>query len=310
MSSTESTHPDPGVVPQTSSEVNKGQVDPVKPSQTPGLAKLPTDVKTTISKADEIILRLSKLIKTTAGLGAALSTLNYSIYLAAYLHAQAPTRAAVLGYLSRLLGRTASPSKFLPPSALAPPAGTPSSFLTPLGSLLSDTRTTLRLTGLIPLYIWLKSLTSRKAAAEMDPSLRRVALLQCSGYIAFQLLENIYHLAGKGVVPMTLIEKRGGINKWVAWSCRAWLVGVATDFLRLWREAQIEKESPPRSAQEKESFERKWWNEFMVATYWLPVAVHYSLYPVGIKGFNTGLVGFFGLMAGLNNFRTQWAATA
>ena len=60
MSSTESTHPDPGVVPQTSSEVNKGQVDPVKPSQTPGLAKLPTDVKTTISKADEIILRLSK----------------------------------------------------------------------------------------------------------------------------------------------------------------------------------------------------------------------------------------------------------
>merc|ERR1712230_310151 len=100
------------------------------------------------------------------------------------------------------------------------------------------------------------------------------------------------------------------INKWVAWSCRAWLVGVATDFLRLWREAQIEKGSPPRSAQEKESFERKWWNEFMVATYWLPVAVHYSLYPVGIKGFNTGLVGFFGLMAGLNNFMTQWAATA
>ncbi|KAK5264839.1 hypothetical protein LTR99_009045 [Exophiala xenobiotica] len=307
MSSTESTHPDPGVVPQTSSEVNKGQVDPVKPSQTPGLAKLPADVKTTISKADAIILRLSKLIKTTAGLGAALSTLNYSIYLAAYLHAQSPTRAAVLAYIGRLLGRSTR-SKVLPPSA----ATSTGSFLTPLGSLLSDTRTSLRLTGLIPLYIWLKSLTSNKG--QMDPSLRRVALLQCSGYITFQLLENIYHLAGKGVVPMTLIEKRGGINTWVRWSCRAWLVGVASDYLRLWREAQIEKESTTASsnktAREKEDFDRKWWNEFMVATYWLPVAVHYSLYPEGIKGFNTGLVGFFGLMAGLNNFRNQWAATA
>jgi hypothetical protein len=246
------------------------------------------------------------LIKTTAGLGATLSTVNYAIYLAAYLHAQSPTRAAVVAYISRLVGRT--PSK-IAPGALAPSAAVSTSFLTPLGALISDTRTTLRLTGLIPLYIWLRSLTSKKT--DMDPALHRVALLQCCAYIGFQALENVYHLGGKGVLPLSVIEKRGGVAKWVAWSCRAWLVGVASDFLRLWREAELEKENRgSKTAAEKESFDRKWWNEFLVAAYWMPVAVHYSLYPEGLGFMNTGLVGFFGLMAGLNNFRSQWAATA
>ncbi|KIX08369.1 uncharacterized protein Z518_03025 [Rhinocladiella mackenziei CBS 650.93] len=302
MSSSEAAQPDSGVVPQDASETK--DVGPVKPSHTLALSRLPNGVKITISKADEILLRLSKLIKTTAGLGAALSTLNYSIYLAAYLHAQSPTRAAVVSYISRLIGR--APSK-LPAGALTPAA--PASFLTTLGSLVSDTRTTLRLTGLLPLYIWYKTLLSKKASKDMDPTLHRVALLQCSAYIAFQALENIYHLGGKGVLPMSIIEKRGGIAKWVAWSCRAWLVGVASDFLRLWREAEIEK-TKTKTAKEKEDYDRKWWNEFMVAAYWMPVAIHYSLYPDGVKGMNTGLVGFFGLMAGLNNFRSQWASTA
>lgn len=60
MSSNEAAHPDPEVVPQNPGDVQKGEIEPVKPSQTPGLAKLPADVKTTISKADEIILRISK----------------------------------------------------------------------------------------------------------------------------------------------------------------------------------------------------------------------------------------------------------
>ncbi|EXJ84374.1 hypothetical protein A1O3_05041 [Capronia epimyces CBS 606.96] len=310
MSSSESTHPDPSVVPQNppvpETDKSTGGIEPIKVEETPALAKLPKDVATTLSKTDEIIVRISKLIKTSAGLGAALSTLNYAIYLAAYLHSKAPTRAAVITYISRLIGRT--PSK-LPAGALAPVAST--SFLTPLGSLVSDTRTTLRLTGLIPLYIWLKTLLSKKSAAEMDPGLRRVALLQCAGYIGYQAMENIYHLVGKGVVPADVVAKRGGINKWVAWSCRAWLVGVAADFLRLWREAQLDQPKRlTKSVREREEYDRKWWNEFRVAAYWLPLAIHYSLYPGGIKGMNNGLVGVLGVLAGLNNFRSQWAATA
>ncbi|KIW63640.1 hypothetical protein PV04_08625 [Phialophora macrospora] len=303
MSSNEAANPDPSVVPQNPAEV-KGEVEPVKPGQSPALSKVPSEVKTTISKADETIIRISKLIKTTAGLGAALSTLNYAIYLAAHLHTSSPTRAAVIAYISRLIGRT--PQK-LPAGVLTPTA--PTSFLTPLGALISDTRTSLRLTGLIPLYIWLKTLLSKKASKDMDPALHRIALVQCAGYLGFQALENVYHLAGKGVVPVTFLEKRGGVAKWVAWSCRAWTVGVASDFLRLWREAQLNKEKR-QSAKEQEDFDRKWWTEFMVAAYWMPVAVHYSLFPAGIPGMNNGLVGFFGLMAGLNNFKSQWAATA
>ena len=246
------------------------------------------------------------MIKTTAGLGAALSTLNYSIYLAAYLHANAPTRAAIIAYISRLLGRT--PEK-APAGVLAPTVRT--SFLTPLGATISDTRTTLRLTGLIPLYIWTKTLLSKKSLKDMDPVLHRIALIQCAGYIGFQALENVYHLVGKTVVPATFVEARGGVAKWVAWSCRAWTVGVASDFLRLWREAELDKDKRwNKSTQEREEFDNKWWREFMVAAYWMPVAIHFSLFPEGIPGMNTGLVGFFGLMAGLNNFRNQWAATA
>ncbi|KIW21332.1 hypothetical protein PV08_01912 [Exophiala spinifera] len=251
---------------------------------------------------------MSRLIKTTSGLGAALSTLNYSLYVAAYLHSKSPSRAALVSYISRIVGRQRTSKS--PPIAVG--AGT--SFLAPLGSLVSDTRTTLRLTGLIPLYLWLKSLASAdKAAAgqRMDPTLRAVALVQCAGYIAYQLLENVSHLAAKGVVPMSVVEKRGGMDRWVAWSCRAWLLGVACDYLRLLRESQLEgSDKTAATSQEKEAFSRKWWAEFMVATYWMPVAVHYSLYPTGIKGFNTGIVGLCGLMAGLKNFKTQWAATA
>lgn len=239
-------------------------------------------------------------------MGAGLSTLNYSLYLAAYLHAQSPSRAAVIAYISRLIGRSSKVA-----TTITPPAGAAAtSFLTPLGALISDTRTTLRLTGLLPLYIWMKTLLSKKASKEMDPALHRIALLQCGGYIGFQLLENIYHLAGKGLVPVSFIEKRGGVAKWVAWSCRAWLVGVASDFLRLWREAELEKSrASTRSAKEKEEYDRKWWNEFMTAAYWIPVALQYSNYPDGI-GLSTGAVGFLGLMAGLTNFRNAWAATA
>jgi len=58
-----SAHPDPSVVPQDPPEVKKGDIAAVKPSQNPALTKLPNEVKTTISKVDEILVRLSKYAK-------------------------------------------------------------------------------------------------------------------------------------------------------------------------------------------------------------------------------------------------------
>ena len=61
-----STHPDPSVVPQDPPETKRGDVAAVKPSQSPALSKLPNEVKTTISKVDEILVRLSKYVNRAA----------------------------------------------------------------------------------------------------------------------------------------------------------------------------------------------------------------------------------------------------
>lgn len=60
MSNSESTHPDPSVVPQNPTEAKSPE--PVQPGQSPALSKVPNGVKTTISKADEILLRISKYV--------------------------------------------------------------------------------------------------------------------------------------------------------------------------------------------------------------------------------------------------------
>lgn len=62
MSASESAHPDPSVVPHDPPETDNltGGIDPIKPEETPALAKLPKDVTTTLSKADGILVRISK----------------------------------------------------------------------------------------------------------------------------------------------------------------------------------------------------------------------------------------------------------
>ncbi|EXJ76479.1 uncharacterized protein A1O5_00987 [Cladophialophora psammophila CBS 110553] len=264
---------------------------------------LPSQSKETIPKHDQIVVRMSKLIQTTAGLGAVLATINFSANLATYLSVRSSTQSDLV---YRFLWRTRSKRS---PSVLTK-ALSISSILTPLSSLISDWRKTQRLTGLIPLYVRLKFLTSRKTLREMDPILHRLVLLQCNAYIVFQAIENICHLQGKGILPSSMIEKRGGMAKWIAWSCRAWCVGVVSDFFRLWREAEIEKKKRGRkTAQEQADFNRKWWNELMVAACWLPVAVHSSFYPKGIRGMNAGIVSLLSLIASLNSFRNQWRTT-
>lgn len=66
MSSDVAAHPDPSVVPQDPTEV-KGEVEAVKPGQSPALSKVPSEVKTTITKADATLIRLSKYVFTLGG---------------------------------------------------------------------------------------------------------------------------------------------------------------------------------------------------------------------------------------------------
>jgi hypothetical protein len=245
-----------------------------------------------------------RTIKTTAGFSASLSSLNYSLYLLAYLHAQAPSRATLIARLSKILGRDVK----LPPKALAPTT----SPLLPLGLMVADFRTTLRLTGLLSLYALLKSLLLQKGG---DPLKHKILLVQCLGYIGFQATENILQLTNKGVLQPTLVARLGGAGgaaNVMKWACRSWLVGVSTDFFRLWRDATLMRERKTRervSREEEEQFDAKWWADLQTCTAWLPVAIHYSV-EGGLTGMNQGIVGFCGLMAGLNNFRAAWKGAA
>jgi hypothetical protein len=194
----------------------------------------------------------------------------------------------------------------VPASALTP---TPSPIV-PLGAMVADFRTTLRLTGLLSLYALLKSLLAQKGG---DPLKHKILLVQCAGYIGFQASENVLQLTNKGVLPPTVVARGGGPATVMKWACRSWLVGVATDFFRLWRDSVLLKERRARgesvSAQEQEAFDNKWWADLQTCSAWLPVAVHYSV-EGGLTGMNTGIVGLCGLLAGINNTRAAWKAAA
>jgi hypothetical protein len=180
-----------------------------------------------------------------------------------------------------------------------------------MGGLLSDFRKTLRLTGLIPLYLRLKSVLSSNASRDGDPILRRILIVQCSAYIVYQAIENIYHLHSKGITPPSIVNRNGGLARWIAWSCRAWTVAVASDILRLWREAQnAQAEITGWTADEEQALRRKWWREFIVSTLWLPVADHSSFYPEGIACMNAGRVALASLLASSSHLKNQWEAAA
>ncbi|RMZ86344.1 hypothetical protein DV736_g6432, partial [Chaetothyriales sp. CBS 134916] len=281
-------------------------VKPV-PASAPSVGKatsnLPAVGKTTLGKIDELIVRLSKLIKTSAGLNAGLGYVNYGIFVLAYLHAvSGEWRIKLITTLQRVLGREPKVLTSLEPTT---------TFLTPLGALLSDTRTSLRLTGLIPLYVLLKSLLDTKSPKRADPVSHRIALVQCLAYIAFQLTENIWHLSRKDVIPASFIENRGGAAKWLQWSCRAWVVGILSDFLRLGREAQLNQQLRDQgkvTVQEQENFEAAWWTSLQTDAAWLPMALHYSI-EGGLSWMNPGLVALSGFLAYRGNFKNAWAAT-
>lgn len=271
---------------------------------------LPKDFSSILNTGDDIIVRLNKLLKTPGGLQSFLSTTNYGLYILAHLHSESPSRAQIVARLATALGRTPSKTPVANPSAAA--AGVPLTPLIPLALAISDLRTTLRLTGLIPLYVLLKSLIRSK---EPDRITYIIKLAQCLSYIGFQAIENVYHLTNKTVIASSWTNARfarlGGQSKLVTWSCRAWLAGITCDFLRLAREAQLSRQNgtyEKLNAEEKREVDRKWWSEALVATSWYPMAVHYSV--EGGIGLNLGMIGCCGFFANLGNFLKAWDSTA
>jgi Peroxisomal biogenesis factor 11 (PEX11) len=138
-------------------------------------------------------------------------------------------------------------------------------------------------------------------------------------YIIYQFTENVAFLADRGVLSQDWLKRKGGSARWWLWSNRAWLVGVSCDFMKLFREAFIERErrvvvrqtcvvKTEAETEKEQEIDRLWWSELFVAGCWLPLCLHYNLQD-GLKGVNSGVIGLLGFLAGTQSFMAQWAKT-
>lgn len=249
-----------------------------------------------------------RLLAAPGGLSAFLSTFNYTLYLLTYLEAKSlPLQAK----LFQRLGKAAYPTTATPgPSSIAA-----------LATLLSSCRTTLRLLGVPPLYAWLRQLLQGPKQGQ-DRVLYATALTQCVFYLIFQSFENIALLTDHKVLSSSLtsrFNKSGNTARIYIWSYRAWFAGVVCDFVRLAREAQLEKQRrASRTESEKggvstleedQKADAKWWADAVVPAAWFPFALHCAL-ESGLPGFNLGVMGLSGGIAGLSKFVGLWQATA
>ncbi|EME85835.1 uncharacterized protein MYCFIDRAFT_88426 [Pseudocercospora fijiensis CIRAD86] len=278
--------------------------------------KVPAKVTSALATPDRILLRLNKLLAAPGGLSAFLSTFNYTLYLLAHLDAKA---APLKTKLYMFLNRNAALPKATPPVPTEP------SPIAALGGLLSATRTTLRLFGLLPMYAWARQLAQGPKPGQ-DQVLYATAVTQCALYIAFQGLENIALLTDSKILPASLTtrwtEKHGGkATALYTAAYRAWFFGFCCDFVRLFREAQLERNKrAERSSSEKsdvsikkedEKNDQRWWAEMVVPLMWFPVGFQFAaLNDTGFPGFNLGLMGACGAIAGLGKTKALWDATA
>ncbi|KAH9868083.1 hypothetical protein IAQ61_007390 [Plenodomus lingam] len=278
-----------------------------------------------LKKVDETILRINKLLASPGGLSAFLSTFNYSLYILAYLQAKSPALSSFARRLLALVRRTTDNTKLSAASLGNHGGDVPP--VAALAVLISKARTTLRLFGLFPLYTWLRTLAAGPKPGA-DGVLHKLALLQASSYFTYQVLENISLLADSGVVsPSTVAAINRGDSKTARlylWAYRAWLGGVSCDFLRLAREWQLESHRRSVRAQmvgegkaiaeyqdeEDAKFDSRWWTDLMIASAWLPMALHFSSATGGIPGWNLGWMGLCGLVAGSTRVKALWASTA
>lgn len=206
-----------------------------------------------------------------------------------------------------------------------------------LSSLVSETRFTLRLLGLVSAWKWGSDAVR---SPPKDRVLRAIAFLQVLTYVLYQSLENLAYLASKGIAGKRLVDRwGGGVDAWYLWSTRAWLGHVVLDFIKLGRESALlskakeqqqainytpaadeiattttttlldsVKKKKKKTTDDDEEEVRKWRKTLLNNLIWAPLYVHWSLERgIGVPESLTGLVG---LIAGAWGLHDSWKATA
>ncbi|KAI8632207.1 hypothetical protein F5Y19DRAFT_472230 [Xylariaceae sp. FL1651] len=171
-----------------------------------------------------------------------------------------------------------------------------------------DTRTTLRLFGLLPLYV--KAGKLMRDSQGMDKILYAIAIVQCSFFATFQLLERAF-LTDERVLPKRgLARMTGGVASMYKLAHRAWFLGIMCDFVQLMREAQIffrrnhiDKSEITEVEAEKAA---QWYYDRIRPLAWLPIGWHLSAWTEeGALG-----KGFSNLVSRINTVVAYSAITA
>ncbi|PCH01318.1 Peroxisomal biogenesis factor 11 [Penicillium occitanis (nom. inval.)] len=303
--------------PEGISAASRGNAPKIVPRQ-----KAVSDVVVSaVLKTDETVLRLNRLLSTKAGLDIVLANLNYTSHSLHYLLASSPLaslRLTIRLWLLRRLGRDVP--------ALPPPATNVSSARPPLlafSDLMSKTRYTLRLLGLVSMWAWG---SSTYKSPPKDPVLRAVAYLEVLSMLVYQFLENVTYLASNGIGGDSLIKRTGGMGKWTIWSIRAWFAYVLLQFVKLSRESVLfnqkeQEEQRQVSAGEKsvavadaeleaarQAEVRSWRKRLVNNLAWAPLCAHWSLEKgLGVPPSTTGFISW---LAGAWGTYDAWQATA
>ncbi|KAJ5894715.1 peroxin-11C Pex11C-Penicillium chrysogenum [Penicillium taxi] len=264
-----------------------------------------------LSAIDVIIARLDRLLSTASGQERALATVDYVASTLHHLCASAPWASfqARLAVLTRLKGRATQLSTL--PSL--------KSRFKALATLVSETRYTLRLFELIPLWVWGSETLKHPPS---DPIIHALTILQIISNVVYQFLENVTYLASKGVISKRYINKYGGHDKLEIWSNRGWFGHVFLQFFVLWREHVLRKQRLAKRAAagdiDIKSIEteetalrveiRSWRKRLLNNIIWTPLCFHWCFEEgVGIPSSFSGPISF---MAGAWTLSDMWAATA
>lgn len=249
------------------------------------------------------------MISTAAGEERAFAAISYLSHALHHFLGSAPGIAIQtrLGLLARLRNLTEKAPATTPiPTATATPS---SSRLLTLSSLCSETRYTLRLFGLVPLWTW-GSQTVKSPPS--DRLIYSLTLLQVIANVLYQSLENVGYLASKNIVSKRFVDRWGGIDKFYLWSTRAWFGHIVLQFVLLWRQHVLRKAKAALMSQEKKeemlAGEVRAWKKSLVNNlFWAPLALHWSFERgIGVPGSVTGAGGF---MAGAWGFWDLWGST-
>jgi Peroxisomal biogenesis factor 11 (PEX11) len=234
--------------------------------------------------------RICKWLSTLVGTDQLIMLIQYSVDIITH-HMDVHTPARLLALIGHYF-----PMLTYPPMKLSSPPSILSTCLKRLSAKLADGRILLRLQGIIPTFQWF---LATHASPPSDPTLAKVAKLQTYANLLYYPLENAAYLASHSILPMS---KRTESELWL-WSSRFWAAYVALEFVRLYRERELNRKGKEVEKSTPEGRNKRWWAQLLINLAYAPQTIHWS-----IEGglFRDVEVAYFGVIAAITSIYLAW----